>query len=327
MIKFYKVPELKKPYMIAAWPGMGNVALGAARYLRKKLRAIPFAEIEPFDFFSPTGVLIEDRIIARPKLPESKFYYWRGLGHDLIIFIGEAQPTLDKEYEFANEVLDVARKFGVTRVYTFAAAPVPIHHTKPPKVWCVATSRELLEDLQRFGVVLMGEGHISGLNGLLLGSAKERDIEGVCLLGELPYYTTQIENPKSSRAVLEVLIRILDIEIDMTEIEISTKQTEEQVEKLDREARETMSKFIDYLKQAEKPIDSEDIERMKKVFDMYTRIPKSAKVKIDQLFLEARKDISRADELKAELDKWGAFGIYEDKFLDLFKKEKRRENH
>jgi len=327
MIKFYKVPELKKPYMIAAWPGMGNVALGAARYLRKKLRAIPFAEIEPFNFFNPTGVLIKDRIIEMTSLPENKFYYWKGLDHDLIIFIGEAQPALDKDYEFASKVLDVAEKFGVKRVYTFAAAPAPIPHTKKPKVWCAATSKELLEDLVKYDVVLMEEGHISGLNGLLLGSAKEREIDGVCLLGELPYYTTQIENPKSSQAVLEVLIRILDIKVDIREIEVSAKHTEEEIEKLDREARETMSKFMDYLKQAEKPIDSEDIERIKKVFDMYTRIPESAKNKIDQLFSEARKDISRADELKAELDKWGAFGIYEDKFLDLFKKGKRQENH
>jgi hypothetical protein len=327
MIKFYEVPELKKPYMIAAWPGMGNVALGAARYLRKKLRAIPFAEIEPSGFFNPTGVLIKDRIIEKPGLPENKFYYWKGPNHDLVIFIGEAQPALDKDYEFASKVLDVAERFGVKRVYTFAAAPTPIHHTKKPKVWCTATSKELLKGLVKYDVVLMEGGHISGLNGLLLGSAKEREIDGVCLLGEIPYYTTQIENPKSSQAVLEVLIRILDIKVDISEIEVSAKHTEEEIEKLDREARETMSKFVDYFKQAEKPIDSEDIERIRKVFDMYTRIPESAKNKIDQLFSEARKDISRADELKAELDKWGAFGIYEDKFLDLFKRGKRQENH
>ncbi len=40
---------------------------------------------------------------------------------------------------------------------------------------------------------------------------------------------------------------------------------------------------------------------------------------IEQLFAEARKDRSRAYELKQELDRMGLFGEFEDRFLDLFK--------
>ena len=37
----------RKPIMVAAWPGMGNVAFGAAIYLKETLNAEKFAEIEP----------------------------------------------------------------------------------------------------------------------------------------------------------------------------------------------------------------------------------------------------------------------------------------
>jgi hypothetical protein len=43
--------------------------------------------------------------------------------------------------------------------------------------------------------------------------------------------------------------------------------------------------------------------------------------KLECLFSEAEQDRSRAYELKAELDRLGVFKDYEDRFLDLFKKQ------
>ena len=42
-----KKPRLKKPYLIVAWPGMGEVAFKAANYLIDELKAIEFARIAP----------------------------------------------------------------------------------------------------------------------------------------------------------------------------------------------------------------------------------------------------------------------------------------
>jgi len=44
------------------------------------------------------------------------------------------------------------------------------------------------------------------------------------------------------------------------------------------------------------------------------------------LFALAKKDISKANELKQELDKWNAYKEFEDRFLDLFKKPKNKGN-
>ena len=49
-IKISKRPRLKNPYLIVAWPGMGEVAFKAATYLVDKLRAEEFAHILPEDF-------------------------------------------------------------------------------------------------------------------------------------------------------------------------------------------------------------------------------------------------------------------------------------
>ena len=42
--------------------------------------------------------------------------------------------------------------------------------------------------------------------------------------------------------------------------------------------------------------------------------------RIELLFNAAMQDISRAADLKDELDRWGLFPEYEDRFLDLFGK-------
>jgi len=316
MIKLQKEPKLKSPHLVAAWPGMGNVALKAATYLKQKLKAEEFGEIEAGGFFHPVAASIKGNVIEIPKFPKSKFYYWvdRRSLHDLVIFLGEAQPSIEKEYEFAREILDLARKFGVEKVYTFAAMPSVMEHTNEPKVWGVVTHTSLVKDLTDYGVSLMNEGQISGMNGLLLAVAKEKGFSGICLLGELPYYTIQIENPKSSKVVLEVLCKMLGIEVDTSELDYEAKRIEEEIKK-----------FVDYFKLPEqlerkKPISDEEIEKIKESLGTHTRIPDSAKEKIQRLFQEAKKDLSKARELKAELDRWDIYKEYEDKFLDLFKK-------
>ena len=48
-------------------------------------------------------------------------------------------------------------------------------------------------------------------------------------------------------------------------------------------------------------------------------IPRDAVQKIDKLFSEAERDGS-TDMLKLELDRWGVFEQYQDRFLNLFKR-------
>jgi proteasome assembly chaperone (PAC2) family protein len=239
-INFYGNPQLDKPDFIAAWPGMGNVALKAASFLKDKLKAEEFAEIEPGDFFTLSGIIIRENLIETPRLPKSTFYSWKGSipSKDLLIFIGDAQPSSGKEYAFADRVMDVAIKVGAERLYTFAAMPSNIDHKQVPKVWGVATHPKFIEILKGLGVNIMSDGHISGLNGSLLGMAKMRGIDGICLLGEIPYYATQIENPRSSKVVLEVLGNLLQIHIDMTELETLAQYTEAEIEKYIRQIRE-----------------------------------------------------------------------------------------
>ncbi len=240
-VRILHEPKFVRPTLIAAWPGISNVALEATGYLKEKLGAQEFAEIESSSFFELGGVYVEKNLVQPPRLPQNKFYYWerpgrdrRALG-DLIIFIGEAQPT-SKSREFANKILDLSQDFGVRDVYTFAAALVS-QFSDQSRVWAAATDDEQLTRLEEEGLGLKGDFYIAGMNGLLLSVARERGIRATCLLGETPRYMSEMRNPIASKAVLEAVTRLLKIEIDMTEMNEMAEQAAQQIEEVVRESR------------------------------------------------------------------------------------------
>ncbi len=280
-IRFFKKPQLKSPCLIAGWSGMGGVALIATNYLRQKLQAEECGEILPHDFFSPTEVLIEGSVIQVPKFPENKFYFWdQGERHDLLIFVGNDQPQ--QGWELAHLVLDVAEAFNVRRIYTSAAFPLWMHHSKEPRVWGTATTAQLVKYLKIYGVMPMSEGSIGGLNGLLLGVAKQRGVEGVCLLGEMPIYATRIANPKASQAILEVLTKMLGIVVDLEDLTVMAEQMEPSMEQLygllSEEARDAIANFEDLTANLRSPLEADQ-----ELFDEIERFLREQRDKGEEL--------------------------------------------
>lgn len=325
-IKMLKKPRLRKPYLITAWPGMGEVAFKAASYLVEKLKAEELAEIAPEDFFYLTGSVIQDGVLDAPALPQSKFYYWKNplaksgkAGNDLIIFLSNAQPDLTKAESYSQRIIHVAKAFGVERVVSFASMPQPIDHTQEVAVWLAATSQGIKNELKKFNFNILSEGQISGMNGLFLGVAKKEGMQGFCLLGEIPLYTIQIENPKASQAVLAAFGRIFNLQLDLSVLTDQAHAMESEINKL-----------LDYLKLSPQgtagPIGEEEIEKIKKTLSQLTKLPVSVKERIEKLFTEAKADIIKAKELKVELDQWNVYKEYEDRFLDLFRKSKDKGN-
>lgn len=247
-VRLYHEPDLHRPDLICGWPGIGRIGIMAVEYLRRAVGAQELGEIEPWDFFAPRRVTIRDGLLEEMEFPSSKFYWHRQGQRDLLFFLGEEQPADGqgmyasgaKAYHMANLVLDVAAKFGSRRVYTSGAAVTQTHHSLRPRVWAVPNQENLIAEFKELeNTVLMsgiggrgGQGAISGLNGLLLGVAKKRGMEAVCLMGEIPYYlqTSPWPYPKASIAVLEVLTRILGISIDLLPLEEMSRKIDESIE-------------------------------------------------------------------------------------------------
>jgi len=293
-IRLHKMPEVENPVLIAGWPGIGNIGIIAVDTLRGMVSAEEFGEIEPWDFFYPKKVLIRNGELTDLEFPTNKFYFKRTERKDLIFFIGEEQPAQagrayaegKKAYQMANLVLDVALKSGCRRVYTSGAAVAPIHHTVRPRVWAVPNNESLVEEVRSYeNTILMsdiegrgGQGNITGLNGLLLGVAKRRGMEAICVMGEIPIYLQGIPlpYPKASRSVLEVLTAALGIRIEMEGIDELVQSSEREIERLyemfPSEIKEQLDKlkYVTYAKPTEpEPITEEDKKRILEDIDKF----------------------------------------------------------
>jgi proteasome assembly chaperone (PAC2) family protein len=302
--------QLHHPWLVAVWPGMGNVALNAGIYLLAKLDMTVIAEFEARDLFDIDHVEVKDGLIQTGRRPRNRFFVWKDpkRNHDLVVFLGEAQPPLGK-YTFCSQLIAYARELGVERVFTFAAMATRMHPEHPSRVFGAATDQQSLEELKRLELELLEDGHIGGLNGVLLGVAAENGLHGACLLGEMPHIFSQLPFPKASLAILQVFTTITGIELDFTELAGQARATEEQLgELLSRVEQEYGPQF---------PVEEEGYAPET---PEESRLSPAAEQRIEELFEQAQKDRSKAFELKQQLDSLGIFKDYEDRFLDLFKK-------
>ena len=216
--------------MVAAWPGMGYLAKISADYLRKRLKAKPFAEINYYQ----NAVIYKDGLAELTPI-KHRFYFTTQ--PNLIICVGEAQPSTPEEaFRLARSVVGVAKRFNVRCIYTMAA--YPSDYDREPQVFGVYNDEALKDVLQGHKIRLLeGEGTINGLNGILIGVAGNNGIEGVCLLGEIRY--ANVPQHLSSKAVLDKLTAIIGVEIDTHLLEKRAKRVDASIQRRLRQYQES----------------------------------------------------------------------------------------
>ena len=101
------------------------------------------------------------------------------------------------------------------------------------------------------------------------------------------------------------------IELDLSSLKQMSKFVEEEIDRVSKTAKQT---FLEEEPLKESGDQSEEVAEEKEV----EGTPPEIRDRIEYLFELATGDVSKAGELKKELDRWGIFQEYEDRFLDLF---------
>jgi uncharacterized protein (TIGR00162 family) len=172
-------PVLENPIFVQGLPGFGNVGKIAAYLLIKFCGAKPFAELYSPSF--PDYLSVNSKGTCR--LPRYEFYAAPMEKNDFVIMTGDTQPSFDDvvaHYELCSEILDFVEKIDCNFIITIGG--VPMSEDKA-QVYVAATSPRLAAEFMERGAVMYSKGRILGATGLMLGLAKERGLEGLCLLG------------------------------------------------------------------------------------------------------------------------------------------------
>lgn len=304
-MKLFKEIEFPSPpIMVAAWPGMGNVGIIATDYLRTRLGAVLFAEIDMSPFFIPDSIIVKEGIAQLPDIPSAVFNHLQD--PPVIIFESNAQVGGKDGIAIIQHILAIAERFHVSRIYTAAAFAQPMSHSTPSIVLGACNQDSLLDHLKEKGVTPMPDGYIAGLNGLVLGVAASRGVEACCFLGTIPSYASSLSYPKASLEIVKTMGSILDREIDTAELEQSVVAMDKQLAAIEERIREYIPTAME---------GSE--EQMPEMND--DEVPRYIMDKIEELFVLVKNDRSQGNRLKEELDRWKLYELYEHRFLDLFK--------
>jgi len=262
IFKFSKIPKLKSPSLVVGWSkDAGKLGAEVIDFLNKKLGSQEFCQIEPTGFFSLGGVKVEDDMA---QFPESKFYCCeRG---DLVIFKSN-QPQYEW-YKFLNSVLDVAEYHcKIKELYTVSGTVCSIAHTSPRRILTVFNQPELKNILQGYGLVDMEYEGEPALNSYLLWMAKRRNIPGVSLWAEIPFYLAAEEDPKAWRRILEFFDRKFTLNIDLEEISEEIKKQNKKMMSI-RRKKPVINKYISQLEKGFMLNEKEQEKLAKEVYGL-----------------------------------------------------------
>jgi len=214
--------ELKNPILIEGFPGLGMVGSIATKYLVKQLKAKKFAVLYSPHF--PYHVIVNKKGSAR--LLRGEFYFWKNKTgeNDFIFLVGDSQPqTIEGQFEVANSILDFLEKKKVKTIVTIGGYRNEVEGA--PNVVAVSTSSVLFEKALKAKALSSEAGTpIVGTAGLLLGLAKFRKMDAVCLLGETRGY---LPDPKTAKSVIDVLQNLIDITVDLKGLDEEIKRSKE----------------------------------------------------------------------------------------------------
>jgi len=229
LIKELAEVKLKNPILVEGLPGLGLVGKIATRYLIKKLNAKKLAYLHSPHF--PYFVLVSRK--GSVRLLRGTFYFWKNQagGNDLILFTGDSQAqTIEGQYEIADCILDFAVSHNVKVIVTIGGYRMEVEDK--PKIVAAATKQELLKEALQAGAVLSSMGSpIVGTAGLILGLARFKEIDALCLLSETRGY---LPDPKAAKSVLEVLTTMVGLSFDLAGLDEEIAKADKMVTRLEK---------------------------------------------------------------------------------------------
>jgi uncharacterized protein (TIGR00162 family) len=245
IIKEPKNVELKNPILIEGFPGLGMVGSIATNYLVTQLKAKKLAILYSPHF--PYHVIVNKK--GSVRLLSGEFYYYKNeFGeNDFIFLVGDSQPqTIEGQFEVANCILDFVETKKVKMIVTIGGYRNEVEET--PKVVAVSTNPVLFEKALKAKAQSSEAGTpIVGTAGLLLGLAKFRNLDAVCLLGETRGY---LPDPNTAKSVLNILNGLLDISVDLNGLDEEIEHSKEILGRM-RDIEKRRVKYMQKLRRVE----------------------------------------------------------------------------
>lgn len=233
-VRWIRRPELRHPYVIAAftgWNDAADAASGAVKHLVETMNATPLAEIDPeaFTDFATVRphVRLSDIGARHIVWPTVSMWTVSTPERDLILVLGP-EPALQWK-TFADQIIGVAQTYGASTLVSLGALLADVPHRRPTQVLGTAADQAAIDryDLRRSQY----EGP-TGIVGVLGDACHRAGMSSVALWAAVPAYAAQIPSSKASHALVEKLSELLDIDLPLTPLTELIEHYDDQVDQL-----------------------------------------------------------------------------------------------
>jgi len=199
-----EIPEGLK--VICGLPDVGLVGTIAASHLISKLNLAEIAYVR--------SALLPPIIMLEGGLPKSPIRIFGN--EDLMVLSSEIAIPSSSVYSTMESLINWIWTKKAGMVFTLGGLPIPNRHEiDKPKVFGAASNENLLKILNEKKIQVIQRGFLVGPQALVLSFCNERNIPAIALLAESFY---NYPDPEASSAVIQALNRMIDMEIDVSEL-------------------------------------------------------------------------------------------------------------
>ena len=233
----HETPKTKLTTMVVAfagWPDAAEAATRAIRYMVRKLPSKKIAEIDPENYYDFTVNRPQTRINRRKeriiKWPTNEFYSYvpeNEPENGILMYVG-TEPNL-KWRTFSDTVLEVAKLSGVELIVSLGALLDAVPHTREVKITGRASSQELSKKARWLGIRNSGYQGPTGIHSAFAEACSKSHIPHANIWGHCPHYVQTSPKPVTSFALLERLKSLVDIDLDMSELDLAGQAFKEEI--------------------------------------------------------------------------------------------------
>jgi len=259
ILRFIEKPKFDSPALIVGWrEDAGRLSSKVIDYINAKIGGRTFCEIEPVGFFSLEGVAIDNDVA---QFPQARFYCFDR--SDLVTFKAN-EPQFDR-YKFLSVVSDLAQfHCKISELYTIGGTICPIAHTKPRNILAVFNQQEVQDRLRGHGLKNMSWEGPPAISSYLLWTAQRRNIPGVSLWTEVPFYLAADADYKGVKTVLSFLDKRFKLDLALGELDAKIRKQDAKIEQLKQDDPE-VNRYIGMLESKLSLSGEEQVELTKRV--------------------------------------------------------------
>jgi len=192
--------------MLHGLPDVGLVGLIATSYIISELDLTEIAYVDT-DLMPPVIVLHE----GLPHAPLRIFGNKR-----LLAVISEIAIPANSVHAIMRNLIDWGQSKNVKMILSVGGLPIENRQDlKEPKVFGVASSKELIRLIQEKGLEILKEGYMVGPQALTMRYCAEKEIPAIAFLAQ-SYYN--YPDPEAAAAAIQEVAKIADLKIDVTQL-------------------------------------------------------------------------------------------------------------